>query len=96
MNKLAHRYGMKPGKCVCPKCLKGRDDGTLPRFGFSDVRITDGRNVWMVSGTVAFATASRVVDVKVTEVHGDITDHAGLRNALRSFIDDTTRTVRAA
>lgn len=76
----AHIYGAKPGKCKCARCEKRRAAGEIPRKSFRDMRVCDGRDVWVVSGHVTGDT------VHVTEVHGDINNLTGLRNALRPLM----------
>lgn len=49
----------------------------MSRRKFADLRVTDGSNWWTVSGRI---DGSEVI---LTRVHGDITDEAGLQEALR-------------
>jgi hypothetical protein len=51
-----------------------------------DKRITDGKNTWIVSGQVLPNDT-----VALTQVHGDITDVAGIGAAMRALIASRKR-----
>jgi hypothetical protein len=44
-------------------------------------RITNGKNVWHVDGTVSRGVAS------ITRIYGNINDEAGIRDALAAMMD---------